>query len=186
MTNDQDPPKERHHANKVFDPICKMRVAILFKKSGKNGYRRSKDLTGYAYLGLDRGMNINFYIIVKSLFGIYQIRISQWNLFRMLLYRITLRPIVRQKNSFYPTKQIRRLDYDDTFFDLPIEDIKKELDAAFENIDTQIKIADGDDKILAEAQRDKLIRLQGKSELWSQIQKCKNHKIEVKEEELFG
>ena len=186
MTNDQDDPQEkRKYSNRTYDPICKMPIGVAFKKSGKNGYKSSDDLEGYAYLGFDSKESINFYIIVKSLFGIYQIRISQWNLFRMLLYRITLRPIQRKKNSFYMGNKLRRIEYDDAMFDYPIERIKEEIELALKNINIQIKISDGDDKILAEKQLDKLLRMQGKSELWNQINVCKNYKRKVKEVDIF-
>lgn len=186
MTNDQDGPQEkRKHSNRTYDTICKMPIGVAFKKSGKNGYKSSDDLKGHAYLGFDRNGSINFYIIVKSLFGIYHIRISQWNLFRMLLYRITLRPIQRKKNSFYMGKKLRRIEYDDAMFDYPIERIKEEIELALKNINIQIKISDGDDKILAEKQLDKLLSMQGKSELWNQINVCKNYKRKVEEVDIF-
>lgn len=183
---------EQYHAVKGTI-ICQFPISVGYKsnvsmeqrKKKKSGFKSHDDLKGWARLGLDKGNNINFFITIQSKFGIYQLRISQWNLLRMIKYRLCLRPIHQKKTDFYAHEGIKTIPYYENIFELPIEEVQKQYDKSFANMKSVVRLAEGEEKERKEKQLEELIRMQGQIQLWDTMKACEHCKLEAGDEYNF-
>lgn len=167
--------------------ICQFPISIGYKtkktveqrKIDKKGFLSHKDLEGWARLGLDAKNNINFFITLQSKFGIYQIRISQWSLLRMLKYRLALRPIHQTKTDFYAHESIKKIPYYENIFNLPVEEVRRQYDDVVKHMKSLVRMSEGEQKERKELQLEDLLRREGQIDLWDCMKACEKCELDV-------
>lgn len=184
---------DQYHAVKGVI-ICRFPISVGYKKTvtveqkkkDKKGYRPHKDLNGWANLGMDAKNNINFFITLQSKFGIYQIRISQWSLLKMLKYRLSLRPIHQTKTDFYAHRNIKKIPYYENIFNMPVEDVRKEYDNIVKHMKSLVRMSEGEQKERKELQLEDLLRREGQIDLWDCMKACEKCELDIIEDEDRG
>ena len=160
----------------------KKKMSVEQRKRDKKGYRPKKDLEGWANLALDAKNNINFFITLQTKYDMYQIRISQWSLLRMIKYRLALRPIHQTKTDFYSHEAIKKIPYYDNIFNLPVEEVRKQYDRIVKHMESLVRLSEGKQKERKEAQFEDLLRREGQIDLWDCMKACEKCELDVLEE----
>lgn len=140
---------------------------------------------GYAYLTIDKLGKIYFVITIKdnAKKNWIKVGISKWYLYEMLLYHLTLRPIIppdieTKTNTELWLDKHRNKNKIKDLDNLNWEQVQKDYGNAMVRVKDVVSVSTGKSKEKADAQLRKLIEYESKITMLKFIDDCKNMECE--------
>ena len=147
--------------------IAKVPLNVMEKKQASNTYNVKSRYKGYAYLAVDRGNRIIFYVSLNSKKDSLRIPIARHYLYDMNLFALMFRPVPRQSKAddkLWLNPGVRSLQTEKNFNQMLPDEMHDRFEKALEGLDIAIKESPEKQQIIARQQFDRLVAVQWKAD----------------------